>query len=235
MLGLPFGDRMFTVPDIVPWGRSLDEYRRMFALSCADLKSRILGCADGPASFNAELTAVGGRVVSCDPIYALSQEDIRGRIELGYETILAQTRSNAAEFVWDETIPDVQTLGQLRMRAMQRFLADYDQGKTAGRYVEGRLPTLPFGDGAFDLSLCSHFLFLYSAHLSQDFHVRSLRELCRISREVRIFPLLELGGTPSRYLAPAATALTADGHVVSIEAVAYEFQRGGNQMMKVVE
>jgi len=226
---------MFTLPDVVPWGRSLDEYRRMFALSDADLTRRILGCADGPASFNAELTALGGRVVSCDPIYGLSAGDIRRRIEQTYETILAQTRRNAAEFIWDESIPDVETLGQLRMHAMQRFLADYDEGRTAGRYAEGQLPTLPFENEAFDLSLCSHFLFLYSVHLSEDFHVESLRELRRVSREVRVFPLLELGATPSRHLVSAAARLTEDGHVVSIETVRYEFQRGGNQMMRVVK
>ena len=44
---------------VVPWGRSLAEYRAMFALSEADLQRRILGCGDGPASFNAEMTAAG--------------------------------------------------------------------------------------------------------------------------------------------------------------------------------
>jgi hypothetical protein len=38
---------------VVPWGRSLSEYVRMFDLSPADLQSRILDCAGGPASFNA--------------------------------------------------------------------------------------------------------------------------------------------------------------------------------------
>ena len=36
----------------------------MFALSSEDLRSRILGCADGPASFNAEATAAGFSVIS---------------------------------------------------------------------------------------------------------------------------------------------------------------------------
>jgi hypothetical protein len=43
-------------PDIKPWGRSFDEYVRMFSLTHADIKRQILGCGDGPASFNAELT-----------------------------------------------------------------------------------------------------------------------------------------------------------------------------------
>jgi hypothetical protein len=40
---------MFTLETVVPWGRSFDEYRRMFALSDDALQGRILGCADGPA------------------------------------------------------------------------------------------------------------------------------------------------------------------------------------------
>jgi hypothetical protein len=64
--------------EIVPWGRSFDEYRRMFGLSGGDLSGRTLGCGDGPASFNAEATAAGHAVVSCDPIYAATAGDIRG-------------------------------------------------------------------------------------------------------------------------------------------------------------
>jgi hypothetical protein len=59
---------MFALDAVVPWGRSFDEYRRMFAMSEADVHSRILGCADGPASFNAEATRRGLRVISCDPL-----------------------------------------------------------------------------------------------------------------------------------------------------------------------
>ena len=44
---------MFTLATVVPWGRTFDEYRRMFALTNADAAGGVLGCADGPASFNA--------------------------------------------------------------------------------------------------------------------------------------------------------------------------------------
>lgn len=33
---------MFKLDQVVPWGRSFEEYRRMFALSDADLGGRIL-------------------------------------------------------------------------------------------------------------------------------------------------------------------------------------------------
>jgi hypothetical protein len=42
----------FTLDEVVPWGRSFDEYAAMFALEARELSRRILGCADGSASFN---------------------------------------------------------------------------------------------------------------------------------------------------------------------------------------
>lgn len=53
----------------------------------------------GPAGFNAGLTARGGRVVSVDPIYQFSREDIAARIEATHPVVLEQARRNAAEFV----------------------------------------------------------------------------------------------------------------------------------------
>jgi len=53
---LYFGRCLMTIKyhDIKPWGRSFEEYVRMFSLTPPDLKRKILGCGDGPASFNAE-------------------------------------------------------------------------------------------------------------------------------------------------------------------------------------
>lgn len=42
----------FALADVVPWGRTFEEYCAMFALTAADLRGRILGCGDGPAAFN---------------------------------------------------------------------------------------------------------------------------------------------------------------------------------------
>jgi len=223
---------MFTLDQVVPWGRSYDEYRRMFALSDADLNLNILGCADGPASFNAEATRRGDNIVSCDPIYQFNVIEMRARISATYDQIIEQTRKNAHQFVWT-TIPSVEQLGHMRMAAMRLFLDDYEAGKAEGRYVEASLPTLPFVDAEFDLVLCSHFLFLYTAQLTEDFHTAAIRELCRVGREVRVFPLLALNGEVSPYVNCVARAARAGGHTVRIELVPYEFQRGGNKMMRI--
>ena len=39
-----------TLDGVVPWGRSLAEYRQMFALTDADLAGHDFACGDGPAS-----------------------------------------------------------------------------------------------------------------------------------------------------------------------------------------
>ena len=225
---------MFTLSSVVPWGRSFDEYRRMFALTDGDLGGRILGCGDGPASFNAEATRRGTQVVSCDPLYQFSGGQIQQRIDETAPEVLEQARRNAHEFVWDEVIPDIEALKRVRMTAMSAFLDDYDLGRAEGRYLDAGLPSLGFADDAFDLALCSHFLFLYSQQLDEAFHVQSMRELCRVAREVRVFPLLALGGQVSPYVAAVRDLLRRDGRRVTIERVPYEFQRGGNEMMRVI-
>jgi hypothetical protein len=223
---------VFTLSEVVPWGRSFDEYRRMFALSDADLRGRVLGCADGPASFNAEATLHGARVVSCDPLYRWTTEEIRSRVEETYPRVLDETRRNASEFVWT-TIASVEELGRVRMAAMGSFLRDFTSGRRDGRYVAAALPSLPFASASFDLALCSHFLFLYSAQLSADFHRAAIVEMCRVAREVRVFPLLALDGTVSSYVSPVVTSLGGARYEIRIEKVPYEFQRDGNEMMTV--
>ena len=43
---------------VVPWGRTFEEYVDMFNLTEVDLDKSILGCGDGPASFNYTMKAV---------------------------------------------------------------------------------------------------------------------------------------------------------------------------------
>lgn len=222
----------FTLEKVVPWGRSFDEYVAMFALDRDDLQKKILGCGDGPASFNVTLTKLDGSVVSVDPIYQFAAEKIANRIDETYGIVMEQTRQNAHEFVWTQ-IRSLEELGQVRMNAMHSFLSDYPQGKSEGRYFSAELPNLPFPDGTFDLALCSHFLFLYSEHFDRAFHLRSLQELCRVAREVRVFPIVELGSIRSRHVEAVALELSTEGYQVGIEQVAYEFQRGGNEMLRL--
>ena len=216
---------------IVPWGRSFAEYTDIFSLNDEDLGKRILGCGDGPASFNAEFSAMGGNVVSIDPVYQFTAEEIRSRISEVYPQVIAEVTQNKDDFVW-HNIPDIETLGTNRMDAMNKFLTDYETAKGSGRYVHASLPTLPFEDAEFELALCSHYLFLYSEHVNQEQHILSMKELCRVASEVRVYPLLSINNNAeSPHLKPVIAALENCGINVSLSNVAYEFQKGATKML----
>ena len=83
------------------------------------------------------------------------------------------------------------------------------------------------------LCVCSHLLFLYSEQLSFDFHLESTLELLRVASEVRIFPLLRLDCKPSTYLEPIVRERTDRRFDIQIQQVNYEFQKGGNKMLKI--
>lgn len=222
----------FKLDKVVPWARSHEEYVNMFDLTETDFGFRILGCGDGPAGFNSLLTKAGGKIVSVDPLYVFNVEQIRSRISETYGAVMTQMRENYTGYVW-EAIPSVEQLGSIRMSAMETFLADFEAGKQEGRYIPGELPSLPFANGEFDIALSSHFLFLYSAHLSAEFHLQALQEMLRVSREVRVFPLLTLDGASSPHLPFVNKHLANLGFSLEIKRVSYEFQRGGNKMLVI--
>ncbi|MFO0944753.1 MAG: class I SAM-dependent methyltransferase [Planctomycetota bacterium] len=222
--------------DVIPWGRSFSEYERMFGLGKQDLSGKILGCGDGPASFNAEATERNVSVISCDPIYAFSAAQIEAQIRSSYDTVIEQVRQNQNGFVWRE-FRDPDDLGQHRLRAMRRFLDDFEIGKQTGRYVTASLPQLPFENGQFSLALVSHLLFLYSQLFSIDDHRRAIEELLRVANEVRIFPLLTLDRQWSQHVEPVVDHFQRQGMKIEIRAVNYEFQKTddhlGNRMLIV--
>ena len=218
--------------NVVPWGRSLDEYRLMFAMTEADLDLRIIGCGDGPASFNSEMAALGRRVTSIDPIYGLSKQQIRLRIDETHQSILSQVKLSTDDYAW-KNFRDPDELCRHRLETMDRFLEDYEAGLPEGRYLPESLPSLSFEDDDFDLALCSHLLFLFSEQLSLDFHKAAIRELCRVAKEVRIFPLLALDCKRSVHVEPVICELEREGFRAEIVTVPYEIQRGGDQMVRI--
>jgi hypothetical protein len=204
------------------WSRSFDEYRLIFRLAESDLAGLILGCADGPASFNAEATAFGHRVISCDPTYAYSDIEFERRAEACYEVVISQVKENIEKYIWGY-FRDPNHLGQCRLAAMRNFLADFDVGKQAGRYVTASLPELPFEDGQFSLALVSHFLFLYSNQFDRDFHVAAFEELLRVAGEVRVFPLFGLDRHRSPHVGPILNHLERAGFEAEVVPVEFEF------------
>ncbi|GMW01707.1 MAG: hypothetical protein AMXMBFR84_28440 [Candidatus Hydrogenedentota bacterium] len=218
--------------NVVPFGRSFEEYGNMFDLLPVDFERRILGVGDGPASFNAELHKRGVRVTSVDPIYEFEAEDIRSRFYECVDDIIAQVAATAHDYVWGYH-KSPEDLRANRTRALETFVADFPSGREEGRYIPGSLPQLPFDDDQFDLALSGHFLFLYSDHFSLDFHHRSVTEMLRVAREVRIFPLITLMQEPSPHLPALREWLARDGFHTEVRHTHYELQRGGNEMLVI--
>lgn len=221
----------FELKNVVPWGRNLKEYKQIFALSETNLQQKIISFGDGPASFNAEMTVQQHSVISLDPVYQFSREEIQRRIAETKEIVITQTRSNAANFVWKH-IKDVDALARIRMEAMQLFLNDFDAGKKEGRYIPHALPERTgFDDLSFDIGLSSHFLILYD-QLGLDLHLQSITEMLRLCRELRIFPLLNLNAEKSEVL-DGIMNYFAPKYKLDIVQVDYEFQKNGNEMLKI--
>lgn len=218
--------------NVVPWGRNLHEYREMELFSDADRGKKILGCGDGPASVNSELTQMNVSITSIDPIYQFTKAQIAQRVQETSQVVAEQMRKNSDDFVW-KNVTDVETLIALRLEAMKKFLEDYDLGRQQQRYRHQELPQLDFKDKAFDLAWSSHFLFLYSNHLDAAFHKDAIDEMLRVAKEVRIFPLLDLNNQKSKHLDSVLSYLEETGYSCEIVATDYEFQKGAFEMLKI--
>lgn len=219
----------FQLNHVVPWGRNFAEYCLMFQLGEPDRSKKIAGFGDGPASFNAEATRNGFTVTSFDPIYQFTAEQIASRIEETRITVMDQMKENQDRYVW-KSIRSLAELEAVRMSAMKAFLADYDDGRAAGRYIYHELPSpVPADENEYDIGLSSHFLLMYTI-LGYEFQVQAITEMLRVCKEVQIFPILDLGGDESSLITDVIKYFEAD-YQVGICETGYEFQKGGNRLL----
>src|SRR5690606_4711402 len=122
---------------------------------------RIISFGDGPASFNKEMTKLNRDVVSIDPIYQFTRDELLLRFNETRDLVIEQTKSNMDNYNWTD-IKSVQELEEIRMTAMMEFSHDYVLGKSQGRYICQELPNrINFDNLSFDLGLSSHFLIMY--------------------------------------------------------------------------
>ena len=142
------------------------------------------------------------------------------------------TKPQAVDSNWIQYTDAEQAAAAGHPRACSRCFGADARERRGVSLGEAELPTLPFPDGTFDLAVCSHLLFLYTNQLGDAFHLAAIREMCRVAAEVRIFPLLALGGQRSPYVETSVGAFRDAGFAVALERVSYEFQRGGNQMLR---
>ena len=217
---------------LVLWGHHVDEYKAMFDLSDEAIRSRILEYGCGPSAINAMLHATSPLMVSCDPLFRLSQADLMLKVTALFERRVKQVLTDRDQF-------DVRQYGGVdafiahRRAGMSAFFADYEAGLAVGRYISRPKDHLSFMDATFDYALCSHYLFADPETQSVDFHVQVITELARVATDVRIFPLIDRIGQPSPLLGPVLLGLQQENYGVEVREVAYPLYPAGNAMLRV--
>src|SRR6266542_781212 len=191
--------RGLALDKVVLLGRTLEEYRRYFALDLESLRGKaVLDVASGVSSFCAEAQGLGLEVMAFDSIYELAGEEIRRRCEPDLDQVI-QAVGKLETYRWDfYRSPEV--LRGFRERAYRAFLDDYRRGQGI-RYLAGNLPNLPFRDERFDLALVSYLLFVYEEQFDYEFHRQSLLEIMRVTRgEARLYPIVSFEASRCRDL-----------------------------------
>ena len=208
--------------------RSFEEYCASFDLDPDQLPARILDCAAGASDFVAEAARRGAAAVAADPSYRRGAEVAElARAGMRSGNGMITSHQDRFTYAWYGS-PEART--QMRNRAIQRFAVDHSAHPE--RYVAAELPQLPFDDRAFDLAVCSHLLFTWATDLDEQWHHNAILELCRVATEVRIFPLvLQQTGDPVPFMEGLLARLANAGITAERRTVAYEFQRGANQML----
>ncbi len=205
----------------------------MFDLGNISLKNEtILDVASGVSSFCTEANAKGYNVTASDKIYKSSASDIGQKCACDLDTVIKQLPDIADLYVWDY-FKDIRSLKAQRERAYKLFIQDFKKYGQK-RYVQVEYPVTDFGDGQFTISLMSHFLFLYEDRLDYELHKRTILELLRItSKELRIFPIVNLKGQRSPLVESLMYDEDFERYPISIKNVSYEFMKNGNEMLVI--
>jgi ubiquinone/menaquinone biosynthesis C-methylase UbiE len=223
--------RGLVLHKVVLLGRTLEEYRRYFALDLEKWRGKqILDVASGVSSFCAEANDAGLRVTAFDAIYDLPASEIEPRCRADLDHVADAVR-DLQTYRWDfyESIPN---LRQFRERAYRRFLQDYREHRE--RYLPGRLPSLPFRDGQFDLTLVSYLLFVYEDQLDYEFHKQSLLEIMRVTRiEARVYPVVSFEAVRCTYIDRLKKDSDLRGLVFEEVQTDFEFLKNSNYYFRV--
>ena len=142
---------------------------------------------------------------------------------------MEQMKLNMENYVWSD-IKNLDELENRRMSAMKMFLDDFEQGNAEKRYIYHELPLkINLPDNSFDIGLSSHFLLMYTS-LGYDFHIRSISEMLRVCRQIRIFPIVDLDAEKTE-LTENVISYFNKKYSVKIVDTSYEFQKGENKML----
>lgn len=234
----------FVFDKVLFFGRTYEDYLKMFDLDVSQWKDcRILDCPSGPASFVAKANEMGLDVVGCDPQYGNESDELFDVVMTDW-TLSRERRLLSPQVFAQAGGHETDAYRQAKLEGFRRFAQDYKQGRPQGRYIKTQLPTLPFADQHFDLALSGNFLFLYSdsatggllpdTRFDYEFHMKALRELLRVAKEVRVYPLK---GAHTQDNHPYLERVLADLHSRNIETeivdVPFRDIAGAHHMLKL--
>jgi hypothetical protein len=215
----------------VLWGYHWDDYREIFDLSEASLTSRFLEYGSGVSAVNQELHQQGAWMVSCDPMFTLDCARFASQAAFIFEEAVASLRASKNE--GDVSDARLDAFIASRRQGMAHFFSDYEQGKREGRYLAVTEDTLPFLDHTFDTALSTHYLFVDAEDHEVDMHLQTIRELARVAKEVRIFPLMDRHGHASSLLGPVLLGLQQEEYGVEVREVMPHRGTKGHAMLRV--
>ena len=216
---------------LIPTGIfNFNEYARMFDLSSEDLSKSILSYPSSVTSFNAEASERGHQITSADHFYLDEKDATQQRAEQLFERQKRKLLSNRDYFLQHDINPD-----QLLIKwknTIDHFIEDYQQGYRNGRYIKVASSPFPFEAHQFDIALCSALCFYEenNGHLSE---ADILRELLRVSKEVRIFPLLNEEGEVDEIWGPVMLYLQNNHFGQEVKAISFDEHNEENAMLRI--
>ena len=192
----------------------------------------ILDVASGVSSFCAEANRQGFDITASDRIYSLNPHEIEKKCIKDLDIIIEQLPEIVDLYVWN-FFKDIQSLKNNRERAYKLFIEDFKNYKSK-KYTPVEYPSTDFHNNQFSISFVSHFLFLYDDRLDYDFHKRTILELLRItSKEIRIFPIVNLKGEKSTFVDFLMQDKDLKSFQIFVKKVNYEFMKNGDEMMEI--
>ncbi|MDB4868021.1 MAG: SAM-dependent methyltransferase [Cohnella sp.] len=217
---------------IVFIGRTFDEYMSMFNLRKEDLiGQKILDCPAGACSFTAIANQLGADVTATDIAYFHDVESLEEKGFHDVEHAMEQMEKVQSNYIWDY-FKSVKVLSNHRTQALSDCISHMKQSPSC--YIPSILPALPFDDKQFDLTLSAHFLFTYADRLNYQFHLQTIQELMRVTKqEIRFFPLVDLYCRRYEHLDKLIDYIHSEGYSSEEIVVPYEFQTGANRMLRI--
>ncbi len=211
-------------------GRTFREYFRIFDLDYGMLKGRVLDCPGGASSFAAECAKMGYDVRACDILYGIGPGRL---IEKGSgDTAYALEQAYKVKDLYDwGSYGSAEEHAAERFHALKLFSEDFQGSGMGRRYIAGELPRLPFKDSSFSLALSSHFLFLYGDRMDFKFHLDCLRELLRVARHVRVYPLVGTDGKEYADMDGLLRELRASGAHARVRHTPFRFMQGADRIL----